>query len=55
MPSARETCTVSMPGGETDGMGLNPHRKHVPRKSDYLFVGLAALACVALLAWAFLG
>ena len=55
MPSTRETCTVSMRGDDTDGMGLNPHRKHVPRKSDYLFVGLAALACVALLAWAFLG
>ena len=44
-----------MRADDTDGMGLNPHRKHVPRTSDYLFVGLAVLACVALLAWAFLG
>jgi hypothetical protein len=36
-------------------MGLNPHRKRVPRTSDYLFVGMAAVACVALLLWAFLG
>ena len=55
MPSAQETCTVCMWGDDTDGMGLNPHRKQVRRQSDYLFVGLAVLACVALLAWAFLG
>jgi hypothetical protein len=35
-------------------MGMNPHRKRVPRTSDYVFVGAAALACVALLVWAFL-
>jgi hypothetical protein len=40
---------------DTDAMGFNPNRKHVARTSDYLFVGLAALACGALLVWAFLG
>ncbi len=36
-------------------MGFNPNRKHVPRKSDYFFVATAAVACVVLLVWAFLG
>jgi len=40
---------------DTEGMGLNPHRKHVPRKSDYFFVVAAAVACLGLLVWAFLG
>lgn len=44
-----------MPADDTDGMGFNPNRKRVARTSDFLFVGLAALACVALLVWAFLG
>jgi hypothetical protein len=39
----------------TDGMGLNPHRKHVARRTDYFFVGAAALACVALMVWALFG
>ena len=39
----------------TEGMGLNPHRKRVVRTSDYFFVATAAIACVALLVWAFLG
>ncbi len=36
-------------------MGLNPYRKHRARPADYLFVGLAVVACIALLAWALLG
>jgi hypothetical protein len=36
-------------------MGLNPHRKHVKRKSDIVFVAAAILASAALVVWAFLG
>lgn len=36
-------------------MGFNPQRKHVARKSDYLFVGAAALLCVGLVLWTLLG
>ena len=40
---------------DTEGMGLNPHRKRVVRTGDYFFVATAAVACVALLVWAFFG
>ncbi len=36
-------------------MGFNPQRKHVARKSDYLFVGAAALLCIGLVLWTLLG
>ncbi|MEZ5260041.1 MAG: hypothetical protein R2705_25085 [Ilumatobacteraceae bacterium] len=42
-----------MRGDHTDGVGYNPHRKRVRRRSDYAFVGFAVLACVLLVAWAF--
>jgi hypothetical protein len=34
---------------------MNPYRKHVIRPADYAFVGLAVVACLGLIAWAFLG
>jgi len=36
-------------------MGFNPQRRRVARTTDYLFVGAAALLCVALLLWTLLG
>lgn len=36
-------------------MGLNPYRKFRAKPSDYVFVGIAVAACIALVAWAFLG
>ncbi len=50
-----QPCGVSMRAGDTEGMGLNPHRKRVVRTGDYFFVATAAVACVALLVWAFFG
>jgi hypothetical protein len=55
MPSARCTSMVSTPTDDTEGMGFNPHRKHVARRSDYLFVAAAVLAVVGLLAWTLFG
>jgi hypothetical protein len=40
--------------GDTDGMGFNPHRKYIPRRSDYLFVTAAVVIAIALVAWALL-
>ena len=34
---------------------MNPQRKRIPRKSDYLFVGAAAALCLALVLWTLLG
>ena len=36
-------------------MGFNPHRKMTRTPADYLMVAGAVLACLVLLAWAFLG
>jgi len=36
-------------------MGFNPHRQHQRSPADYVMVAAAVLACVALVAWAFLG
>ncbi|MEY2583556.1 MAG: hypothetical protein QOE09_3405 [Ilumatobacteraceae bacterium] len=36
-------------------MGFNPYRKFVAKPADYLFVVVAVLAAIGLLAWAFLG
>jgi hypothetical protein len=33
-------------------MGFNPHRKRVARTSDFVFVGAAVVAVLALLGWA---
>jgi hypothetical protein len=41
--------------GDTEAMGFNPHRRRVARKSDYLFVGAAAAACIVLVLWTLLG
>jgi hypothetical protein len=52
IPSLRCTSMVSTNCDDTDGMGFNPHRKRVIRRADYVFVGAAIVAVVALLAWA---
>jgi hypothetical protein len=36
-------------------VGFNPYRKYVAKRADYVFVIAAAVAAIALLAWAFLG
>jgi hypothetical protein len=36
-------------------MGFNPYRKFVAKPADYLMVGAAVVAVVALLLWALLG
>jgi hypothetical protein len=36
-------------------MGLNPHRKMAKTPADYAMVAGAVIACVLLVAWAFLG
>lgn len=33
-------------------MGYNPYRKYVRRKSDFVFLGAAIAASVALVVWA---
>jgi len=35
-------------------MGFDPQRRQVRRRSDYVFVAAAAIACIALLLWALL-
>jgi hypothetical protein len=40
---------------DTEHMGFNPHRKRVARRSDYLFVGAAVVACIVLVLWTLLG
>lgn len=42
-------------GDDTDAMGYNPHRRFVARRADYVFVALALIVAVALVAWALLG
>jgi hypothetical protein len=36
-------------------VGLNPYRKRVQRRSDFVFVGLALVIAAALLVWAAFG
>jgi hypothetical protein len=36
-------------------MGFNPHRTYRRKPADYLFVGLAFLAAIGLVVWAFAG
>jgi hypothetical protein len=36
-------------------MGFDPTRKHRVRTGDYVAMAAAAVACVAVLLWAFLG
>jgi hypothetical protein len=52
IPSLLWTSMVSTSSDDTERMGFNPHRKHVPRRADYLFVGAAIVASVALVVWA---
>jgi hypothetical protein len=40
---------------DTGGMGFNPTRKQVARKTDIWFVIAAVTVAFALVAWAFLG
>jgi hypothetical protein len=40
---------------DTGAMGFNPYRKFVAKPADYVLVGVAVLAVIGLLAWAFLG
>ena len=35
-------------------MGLDPNRKRVARRTDYVFVAAAVMVAVALMAWALL-
>jgi hypothetical protein len=42
-------------GGILLCVGFNPYRPHHRSRADYLFVAAAAVACLALLAWAVLG
>jgi hypothetical protein len=44
-----------MRADDTWGMGFNPHRKQRRRPTDIVFVAAAVVACVALVAWGFLG
>jgi hypothetical protein len=39
---------------DTGDVGLNPYRKQVRRKSDYVFVIAAIVVALALVAWALL-
>jgi hypothetical protein len=36
-------------------MGYNPHRSFKAKPADYVLVGVAVLAAIALVAWAFVG
>ncbi len=36
-------------------MGLNPYRKFIPKRADYVFVVAAVLAVIALMLWTILG
>lgn len=42
-------------GGDTDGMGFNPNRKRVARRTDIVFVAAAVIAVIALVAWTAFG
>jgi hypothetical protein len=44
-----------MRADDTERMGFNPHRKRVARRSDIVFVGAAAVLCIALVLWTLLG
>jgi hypothetical protein len=40
---------------DTEGMGFNPHRKYVARRSDYVFVAAAVLAALGAVGWVLFG
>jgi hypothetical protein len=44
-----------MPGDDTDGVGFNPYRKKVVRRTDFVMLAAAVLVALALVGWAFLG
>jgi len=37
------------------GMGFNPYRKFIARRTDYLFDAAAVITAAALVVWAFFG
>jgi hypothetical protein len=55
MPPLRSTSMVSMTGDDTEGMGFNPNRRRVARRTDIVFVAAAVVAVVVLLAWTVFG
>ena len=55
MPESLLISIVATPGDHTDHVGFNPYRKYVAKRADYVFVAAAALVCLGLVAWAFLG
>ena len=42
-------------GSDTGGMGFNPNRKRVARRTDIVFVAAAVIAVVALVIWTAFG
>lgn len=46
---------VSMGADDTDAMGYNPNRKHVPKRGDLAIVVAAIAVAVVLVLWAFVG
>jgi hypothetical protein len=46
---------VSMSRDDNDGVGFNPHRKYVPKRSDLALVVAAVALALGLVVWAFLG
>ena len=55
MPSLRVTLMVSTSGDDTEVMGYNPNRKHVPKRGDLALVAIALIVALALVVWAFAG
>ena len=55
MPDWRATSRVSMGAKITLSMGLDPYRpRRAPGVFEYTMVGLALIACLALVLWAVL-
>jgi hypothetical protein len=52
-PKTRTRADVEA-GGYRDGVGYNPYRKRVRRRSDVVFVGAALVVALALVLWAML-
>jgi hypothetical protein len=46
---------VSMTRDDNEGIGFNPHRKYVPRRSDFALVAVAIALALGLVLWAFFG
>ncbi len=54
-PGVARRCRAALPGGDTGGMGFNPNRKRVARRTDIVFVAAAIIAVIALVAWTAFG